>query len=92
MDLLSLYPSLFACNLSFSPSRSVSLYDLFLAGFALPTCSGIVIGDIGPKFGFDAVDNGYLKLEHVRIPRENMLMKYAQVSLCFKEGRKSHTG
>uniref|UniRef100_A0A8C5AR38 Acyl-coenzyme A oxidase n=1 Tax=Gadus morhua TaxID=8049 RepID=A0A8C5AR38_GADMO len=40
---------------------------------------GIVIGDIGPKFGFDAVDNGYLKLEHVRIPRENMLMKYAQV-------------
>ncbi|KAK0142698.1 Peroxisomal acyl-coenzyme A oxidase 1 [Merluccius polli] len=41
---------------------------------------GIVIGDIGPKFGFDAIDNGYLKLEHVRIPRENMLMKYAQVN------------
>ncbi|KAG7265601.1 hypothetical protein CRUP_005946 [Coryphaenoides rupestris] len=40
---------------------------------------GVVIGDIGPKFGFDAIDNGYLKLEHVRIPRENMLMKYAQV-------------
>uniref|UniRef100_A0A8C5FWB9 Acyl-coenzyme A oxidase n=1 Tax=Gadus morhua TaxID=8049 RepID=A0A8C5FWB9_GADMO len=58
---------------------SASLFDLFLSGFALPTCSGIVIGDIGPKFGFDAVDNGYLKLEHVRIPRENMLMKYAQV-------------
>ncbi|XP_035258793.1 peroxisomal acyl-coenzyme A oxidase 1 isoform X2 [Anguilla anguilla] len=40
---------------------------------------GVVVGDIGPKFGFDEVDNGYLKLENVRIPRDNMLMKYAKV-------------
>ncbi|XP_049577730.1 peroxisomal acyl-coenzyme A oxidase 1 isoform X2 [Syngnathus scovelli] len=40
---------------------------------------GIVVGDIGPKFGFSEVDNGFLKLDHVRIPRENMLMKYAKV-------------
>ncbi|KAI1896731.1 hypothetical protein AGOR_G00097820 [Albula goreensis] len=40
---------------------------------------GVVVGDIGPKFGFDEVDNGFLKLENVRIPRENMLMKYAKV-------------
>uniref|UniRef100_A0A6Q2ZCK1 Acyl-coenzyme A oxidase n=1 Tax=Esox lucius TaxID=8010 RepID=A0A6Q2ZCK1_ESOLU len=40
---------------------------------------GVVVGDIGPKFGFDEVDNGYLKLENVRIPRNNMLMKYAKV-------------
>ncbi|XP_077055236.1 peroxisomal acyl-coenzyme A oxidase 1 isoform X4 [Siphateles boraxobius] len=40
---------------------------------------GVVVGDIGPKFGFDEVDNGYLKLENVRIPRENMLMKYAKL-------------
>ncbi|XP_036426043.1 peroxisomal acyl-coenzyme A oxidase 1 isoform X1 [Colossoma macropomum] len=40
---------------------------------------GVTVGDIGPKFGFDEVDNGYLKLDNVRIPRENMLMKYAQV-------------
>ncbi|XP_036383996.1 peroxisomal acyl-coenzyme A oxidase 1 isoform X1 [Megalops cyprinoides] len=40
---------------------------------------GVVVGDIGPKFGFDEVDNGYLKLDNVRIPRENMLMKYAKV-------------
>lgn len=40
---------------------------------------GIVVGDIGPKFGFNEVDNGYLKLENVRIPRDNMLMKYAKV-------------
>ncbi|XP_044201793.1 peroxisomal acyl-coenzyme A oxidase 1 isoform X2 [Thunnus albacares] len=40
---------------------------------------GVVVGDIGPKFGFNEVDNGFLKLENVRIPRENMLMKYAKV-------------
>ena len=27
------------------------------------------------------MDNGYLKLDHVRIPRDQMLMKYAQVSI-----------
>ncbi|TNM86146.1 hypothetical protein fugu_008417 [Takifugu bimaculatus] len=40
---------------------------------------GIVVGDIGPKFGFSEVDNGFLKLENVRIPLDNMLMKYAKV-------------
>jgi len=37
------------------------------------------LGDIGPKFGFDSIDNGFLRFNRVRIPRENMLMKYAQV-------------
>ncbi|KAB5584460.1 hypothetical protein PHYPO_G00107780 [Pangasianodon hypophthalmus] len=40
---------------------------------------GVVVGDIGPKFGFHEVDNGFLKLDNIRIPRENMLMKYAKV-------------
>ncbi|KAM4031061.1 peroxisomal acyl-coenzyme A oxidase 1 isoform 1-T1 [Anomaloglossus baeobatrachus] len=40
---------------------------------------GVTVGDIGPKFGFDETDNGFLKFNKVRIPRENMLMKYAQV-------------
>ncbi|XP_005597194.1 peroxisomal acyl-coenzyme A oxidase 1 isoform X3 [Equus caballus] len=39
----------------------------------------ITVGDIGPKFGYDEMDNGYLKMDNYRIPRENMLMKYAQV-------------
>lgn len=43
-------------------------------------CAGVIVGDIGPKFGFDEVDNGFLKLDNIRIPRENMLMKYAKVS------------
>ncbi|RDD38380.1 Peroxisomal acyl-coenzyme A oxidase 1 [Trichoplax sp. H2] len=41
---------------------------------------GVTIGDIGDKFGFDTVDNGFLRLDNVHIPRENMLMKYAKVT------------
>ena len=42
--------------------------------------AGITVGDIGPKFGYNAVDNGFLRLDSVRIPRENMLMRYSKVS------------
>ncbi|GMT23160.1 hypothetical protein PFISCL1PPCAC_14457, partial [Pristionchus fissidentatus] len=41
---------------------------------------GITIGDIGPKMGISSVDNGFLALDHVRVPRKNMLMKHAKVS------------
>nr|XP_017512265.2 peroxisomal acyl-coenzyme A oxidase 2 isoform X2 [Manis javanica] len=40
---------------------------------------GITVGDIGPKMDFDHTDNGFLRLDHVRIPRENMLSRFAQV-------------
>ncbi|ORX65648.1 acyl-CoA oxidase [Basidiobolus meristosporus CBS 931.73] len=41
---------------------------------------GINIGDIGKKMGRDGIDNGWIQFTHVRIPRQNMLMKYAQVT------------
>ncbi|XP_019628558.1 PREDICTED: peroxisomal acyl-coenzyme A oxidase 1-like [Branchiostoma belcheri] len=40
---------------------------------------GVTVGDIGPKFGYDFMDNGFLALNNVRIPRENMLKKYSRV-------------
>ncbi|XP_072022015.1 peroxisomal acyl-coenzyme A oxidase 1-like isoform X2 [Amphiura filiformis] len=40
---------------------------------------GIELGDIGPKFGYANIDNGFLRFDHVRIPRENMFMKYSQI-------------
>ncbi|KAF2073776.1 hypothetical protein CYY_004910 [Polysphondylium violaceum] len=40
---------------------------------------GIICGDIGPKFGFACVDNGFLRLDKVRIPRANMLQRFAKV-------------
>ncbi|XP_032179694.1 peroxisomal acyl-coenzyme A oxidase 2 isoform X2 [Mustela erminea] len=40
---------------------------------------GVTVGDIGPKMDFDNIDHGFLRLDHVRIPRENMLSRFAQV-------------
>ncbi|CAM4677669.1 unnamed protein product [Lepidochelys olivacea] len=47
----------------------------------LQAAQGITVGDIGPKFGYDEMDNGYLKMDKFRIPRENMLMKFAKLTL-----------
>ncbi|KAJ2913498.1 hypothetical protein MD484_g6924, partial [Candolleomyces efflorescens] len=46
------------------------------------TLPGIVIGDIGPKSGagFAPTDNGFARFDHVRIPKEQMLSKFAQVT------------
>ncbi|RHY24352.1 hypothetical protein DYB32_008884, partial [Aphanomyces invadans] len=73
------------------------------------TLPGVTLGDIGPKIGFQSVDNGYVDplcrrsieaglsvccrrvlmdgvsnsfcvLDHVRIPRRNMLMRFAKVA------------
>ncbi|EDW30798.1 GL13310 [Drosophila persimilis] len=40
---------------------------------------GVDVGDIGPKLGGNGVNNGFLGLRNVRIPRDQMLMKNAQV-------------
>jgi acyl-CoA oxidase len=40
---------------------------------------GIEMGDIGPKVGFNSLDNGYAVFHNVRIPRRNMLMRHAKV-------------
>ncbi|GMF27784.1 unnamed protein product [Phytophthora lilii] len=45
---------------------------------------GVTLGDIGPKIGFNNVDNGYCKFNRVRIPRHNMGMRFATVT---REGK-----
>jgi acyl-CoA oxidase len=40
---------------------------------------GITLGDIGGKFGsgaYNSMDNGVLRFDHVRIPRDQMLMRF----------------
>lgn len=34
---------------------------------------GCKMGDIGPKFGYHNKDNSWMTMDHIRIPRENML-------------------
>ncbi|CAG8438346.1 4787_t:CDS:2 [Ambispora gerdemannii] len=41
--------------------------------------SGVTVGDIGPKFGFNSVDNGFVIFDRVRIPHFNMLANFAKV-------------
>ncbi|XP_042225669.1 peroxisomal acyl-coenzyme A oxidase 1-like isoform X2 [Homarus americanus] len=40
---------------------------------------GVMLGEIGPRLGLKANDNGFLRFDHYRIPRMNMLMKHSQV-------------
>eukprot|EP00127_Corallochytrium_limacisporum_P005508 Clim_evm25s207 gene=Clim_evmTU25s207 len=41
---------------------------------------GVTLRDIGPKAGFASIDNGMASFNNVRIPRENMLMRFSQVT------------
>ncbi|CAF0957540.1 unnamed protein product [Brachionus calyciflorus] len=41
---------------------------------------GIELGDIGKKHAYEGIDNGFVKFNKVRIPRDNMLMRFAHVS------------
>ena len=40
---------------------------------------GVTIEDDGDKLGLQGVDNGRLSFDHVRVPRENLLDRYATV-------------
>ena len=40
---------------------------------------GRFVGDIGPKLGYNTMDNGFLLLNHVKVPHVNMLARYARV-------------
>eukprot|EP00817_Percolomonadidae_sp_ATCC50343_P005492 CAMPEP_0117426304 /NCGR_PEP_ID=MMETSP0758-20121206/6461_1 /TAXON_ID=63605 /ORGANISM="Percolomonas cosmopolitus, Strain AE-1 (ATCC 50343)" /LENGTH=665 /DNA_ID=CAMNT_0005211425 /DNA_START=201 /DNA_END=2195 /DNA_ORIENTATION=+ len=44
---------------------------------ALP---GVTIGDCGDKIGLNGIDNGFLSFKHVRVPRENLLNRFGDVS------------
>ncbi|KAL9010980.1 MAG: hypothetical protein Q9173_004142, partial [Seirophora scorigena] len=37
------------------------------------------VGDIGPKFGYNTMDNGFLLLNQVKVPHVNMLAKFSSV-------------
>jgi acyl-CoA oxidase len=38
---------------------------------------GVKTGDVGPKIGYNMMDNGYASFDHVSIPRRNMAMRFA---------------
>ena len=59
--------------------RSMILHHVAVAACSVPQLRsledhlpmpGITVGDIGPKFGFGGVDNGYMSMDHVRIRKQ----------------------
>jgi acyl-CoA oxidase len=40
---------------------------------------GVETGDIGPKIGYNVMDNGFAIFNNVKIPRRNMAMRFAEV-------------
>jgi acyl-CoA oxidase len=50
---------------------------------------GVKTGDIGPKLGYSAKDNGWATFDHVRIPRTDMMMGLCTVD---KTGKFKVTG
>jgi len=40
---------------------------------------GIAVGDIGPKYGYAPMDNGYMLFDQVRVPHNAMLSRYSLV-------------
>lgn len=45
---------------------------------------GLEVGDIGPKYGFAAKDNGYLIFNNFKIPRTALLSRFVQ---CTRDGK-----
>jgi len=43
-------------------------------------CAGVRIEDCGEKLGLNGVDNGRIWFDQVRVPRENLLDRFAQIS------------
>ena len=41
---------------------------------------GITLGDCGKKIGHEGVDNGFMIFNNVRIPRDNLLNRFSNVS------------
>ncbi|GMK53574.1 hypothetical protein CspeluHIS016_0101600 [Cutaneotrichosporon spelunceum] len=48
----------------------------------------IYVGDIGPKFGYNSMDNGFLLFNHVKIPHANMLARFNVVDPNTSEYRR----
>lgn len=42
---------------------------------------GVTIGDIGPKFGYNGVDNGFLRFEYVKLRTNTVL----HCGVCHRE-------
>ena len=50
---------------------------------------GVKCGDLGPKVGYNNMDNGFASFDNVVIPRRNMAMRFASVDESGKYAKRS---
>ncbi|KAK2077143.1 hypothetical protein QBZ16_004777 [Prototheca wickerhamii] len=65
-----------------SRGRDYGVHSFVMQIRDLPThrpLPGVTVGDIGPKLGYQGVDNGYLSFDHVRIPRSALLSRWSKL-------------
>ena len=84
MGIYSTHALIFAQLIIDNKNKGVHSFIVPIRDKDLKLLPGVDAGDIGPKFGFHSKDNGYLILNKVRIPRENMLRRFISVT---KEGK-----
>ena len=41
---------------------------------------GVQVGDVGTKIGYNSVDNGFLMLNNVKVPRTALLSRFAEIT------------
>jgi acyl-CoA oxidase len=41
---------------------------------------GVILGDCGPKIGFDNLDNGFIGFDNYHIPKDSLLNKHSDIS------------
>ena len=70
----------FARLVTAGTSHGVHAFLVPIRDEAGTTCAGVQITDCGPKAGLNGVDNGRLEFHHVRVPREALLNRYADVA------------
>lgn len=42
--------------------------------------TGVLLGDCGKKIGHDGIDNGFIIFNHFRIPKDNLLNRFSNVT------------
>eukprot|EP00347_Sterkiella_histriomuscorum_P006528 403352422 len=80
MGKMANHAVLYARLISKGKDRGVQPFMVQMRDFAThEPLPGFEMGDIGPKFGYNSKDNGFQIFKNVRIPRANLLRRFAEV-------------
>lgn len=70
----------FAQTIVQGKNEGINAYLVPIRDQKLNKCENVEINEMGMKLGLNGVDNAALKFHNVRIPRENMLNRYCDVT------------